>query len=169
MSGNVFSFGNRLASTSATSWYTASVLLGCGNHTNTSDSDILSCMRTKDANDFVNVSSEVQAIVTGSGSSLGVGPEYEGVTGAFGPTIDNITVFSNYTIRGQERQFIQRPILTGNNDDEGCLYAMRGVIPVGDEDALTTAIFTCPTYDTANVRLQAEVPTWRYRWFGESH
>ena len=164
MSGNVFSFGNRFTNTSALSWYTATTLVGCGNSTTSSDIDILACMRTKDANAFVKISSEVEGAVS---KEIGkAGAEYEGVTGPFGPTIDNVTIFENYTIRGQQRQFIQAPIITGNNDDEGCFFAEKGQIPDSYEDRLTEVIFTCPTYDTANARIDAALPVWKYRWFG---
>lgn len=167
MSGNVFAFGNRAPSTAALSWYAASSLLGCGNKTTTSDNDILGCMKSKSAADLVAIAPKVESAVAPIIGSVGAG--YEGVTGPFGPTIDNQTVFENYTIRGQQQDFIHAPLMTGTSDDEGCLFAETGLVPVKDEDVLTTAVFTCPTYLTAKNRLEAGVPTWKYRWFGQEY
>ena len=164
MSGNVLSFANRFANTSAAAWYTASNLVGCGNSSIATDADILSCMRSKDANEFIKISQEVVKLVSKSLDQTARG--YEGITGAFGPTNDEITVFSNYTDRAHNGHFIQRPILTGSNDDEACFFAMEGQIPVSDEDVFTAVIFTCPTYHTAQYRINAHIPAWKYRYFG---
>ena len=164
MSGNVFSFGNRLANTSADAWYATASIVGCGNATSTSNADILACMRTKDTAPLFNASLTAGLEVANDLSQIV--QLYIGVTGIFGPVIDGITVFANYTARSSAREFIQRPIITGSNDDEACYVAERGTFPSDVVGEITTNVWTCPTWRTAGVRVQAGVPAWQYRFFG---
>ena len=164
MSGNAFSFGNRYPNTSAEAWYTASTVLRCGNQTRSTDADIFSCMRTKSVAELLNATDVAGKYL---GTKLDpLAARFLNTIGPFGPTIDNVTVFQNYTARGKEKDFIKRPILAGTNDDEGCLFAERGDIPVSAEDEFTTVVFTCPTYHAVQSRVDAGVPSWKYRFFG---
>lgn len=163
MSGSALSFANRYANTSAAAWYSASSLLGCGD-SSSGDAQVLTCMRTKSSTELIKVTEQVEASLLKT-----LEPDaaaYFGVIGAFGPTIDDVTVFENYTVLGNSANFIQRPVLIGSADDEGCLYAETGTIPVSAQDELTAVVFTCPIYHTTHARIAARLPTWTYRYFG---
>lgn len=166
MSGTATSFGNRYKNTSEEAWYLTSSLLGCGNATTESASEVLTCMTRKSAQDVLNASKAIQAPFVATVSNP-LAKLYEGVIGTFGPTIDNIVVFENYTLLGEQGRFIQTPILTGSNDDEGCFFAQHGAIPVDWESIVTTLVFTCPVHFTAAIRARAGVPAWQYRYFGQ--
>lgn len=161
MSGNAFSLGANAPNVSAAIWDATAKAVGCKNSTN---SATLSCMLTIDSTEFIKIVPTVEKAVAPIVGQTAAA--YERSAGPYGPTADNITVFSNYTLRAQERKFIQLPILTGSNDDETCLFAERGAIPVSDEDILTTDLYTCPVLRSAQARLNADVPAWKYRFFG---
>ena len=164
MSGTVTSFGNHLVNTSEAGWYGVSTEAGCGNQTTASDEEILSCLRTKPVEQLFKISTAVNKKVISELSPQA--QVYAGITGAFGPTIDNKTVFENYTTLRDEGRFIHTPILTGNNNDEGCLYAQRGTIPLSEAAPLTEGVFTCPTYYNAKEHAVHNLTTWKYRYFG---
>lgn len=164
MSGNAFSFGNRFENTSATAWFLTSDLIGCGLPNTTSEAAIFACMKAKNATELLDFSVKAGDAVIKTLNQQA--QKYAGITGLFGPTIDNITVFENYTLRGKAGAFIQRPIITGSNDDEACLSAERGQTPYSEEDYVTMRVWTCPTYHTAQNRLRVGVPAWQYRYFG---
>ena len=143
------------AATAATSWYNASSKLGCGDASSDAAS-VLSCMRTKNYTDILSS-------LTPSGATGGVG---------FGPTVDDIVVFSDYANRSAAGNFIQRPLLIGNADYEAGLFKavanLEGAKPQSDEywDLFNLIGFTCPAAARANISIANGVPTWRYRWFG---
>jgi cholinesterase len=144
------------ASTAAKAWYNVSSTLGCGDASSDPDS-VLSCMRSKD---WQTVQS---GIPTGSG--------IEGVTGSFGPTIDETVVFSNYIARSAAVNFIQRPLMIGNNQNEAGLFKpileLEGVTyPEALWDYLEFIIYTCPIKYRSEASVSKSVPTWRYRYFG---
>jgi len=167
MSGSAISFGNRQPATAADAWSLTASRLGCGNATTTSASTILTCMRSQNATTLLAAS---LAIGPAFASTLNTTAArlYEGIIGPFGPTIDNVTVFDNYTQRAAARQFIPRPVLVGNSDAEACYFAEIGGIPAAEQDLITTIVFTCPAYHIARARAQAGVPAWQYRFFGSS-
>lgn len=165
MSGNVFSFGSHTPQTGALAWNTAATSLGCGNTTTTTADSVLACMRTQSTEALLRATE--QTLKTLATILPTTARAYLSVTGAFGPTIDNITVFENYTIRSEQKQFIQAPLLTGVNDAEGCFFAEQGQVPVSVINDLTTVVFTCPTYLTAQARVGARLPVWNYRFFGQ--
>lgn len=95
-------------------------------------------------------------------------PGLAGILGYFGPTVDVITAFSNYT----KRTPADVPILIGNNDYEAGLFRLqlasnRIVFPDYFWDGFNLQEFTCPAGLRANASLAANNPTWRYRYFGE--
>ena len=163
MSGSALSFANRYANTSANAWYTASSLLGCGN-SSSGDSQVLACMQKKSPAELISVTTKVEASLLKTLEPAAAA--YFGVIGAFGPTIDGVTVFENYTVLGKSADFIKQPVLTGSADDEGCLYAETGTIPASAQDELTAVVFTCPVYHTTHARAAAHLPTFQYRYFG---
>jgi len=156
-SGTAIGLGQIKPDQSASLWYNVSTKLGCGD-ASSDGASVLSCMRTK------NYTSILQALPSG------------GVTGTtgFGPTIDNVVVFSDYLNRSAAGNFIKKPMLVGNADNEAGLF--RAVAAVQGKssqysDAYWNAFnllgFVCPAAARANISVANGVPTWRYRWFGE--
>ncbi|RDW74761.1 carboxylic ester hydrolase-18 [Coleophoma cylindrospora] len=138
-------------SVSAAAWYNISDALGCGNAL-TDSVALLECMRN------VDVDSLLEAIPrTGLNA----------IVSAFGPTIDNALVFSDYS----KQTPANIPVLVGNNDYESGLFrtqlALSGTaFPDWVWNAYDLAGYTCPSGVRANASLLASNPTWRYRYFG---
>jgi cholinesterase len=156
-SGTALGLGQRTPEQSAASWYTVSAKLGCGG-ASSGGATVLSCMRTK------NYTSILQALPSG------------GITGGtgFGPTIDNVVVFSDYLNRSAAGNFIKRPMLVGNADNEAGLFRAVAAIQGNSSkfsdsywDSFNLLGFVCPAAARANISVANGVPTWRYRWFGE--
>ncbi|RAL67691.1 hypothetical protein DID88_008432 [Monilinia fructigena] len=138
----------------ALAWWNVTEALGCGG---SSSSNVTACMRTKNTTEVIN------AISTTSGS--------RGVLGSFGPTVDEIVVFSNYTERSLAGKFTKKPMLIGNTENEAGLFiatsSLQGLSYPDDAwKSLNLISFTCPAGYRANYSIQAQVPTWRYRYFG---
>lgn len=165
MSGTVDNFGRRYPETIAKAWYETSKLLGCGNLNTTDDANILSCIQSKPAADVLQASENATKVVGPTLSSLD--QVYVGITGLFGPTIDNKTVFANYTDRAAAGKIIRKPALIGSNIDEGCYFAQKGQIPISDEAMVTEAVFTCPGAWAALWRADLSIPVWKYSWEGK--
>ena len=139
------------------SWFNATQILGCGGES-AGIPATLACVRNKSTTDIL-------AATKGSGGLAAV-------LGNFVPTADNKVVFSNYTTRAAEGQFIKRPYFTGNNDYEAgqfkILAAEGGeILPAVLWAIFNLGGFTCPAATAANVRAAHDVPVWRYRYFGE--
>jgi carboxylesterase type B len=141
---------------SAAAWYNVAETIGCGNASSDRD-EVLASMRSKDWEtvlDAVPVSSGIDA-----------------VTGGFGPTIDEIVVFSNYPERAKTGNFTKRPLLIGSNDNEVGLFRVTfGLQNVTYSDATWNypqqQIFTCPIGERALASAANNYPVWRYRYFG---
>lgn len=151
-SGTTFSFDLPYPeSDSAAKWYNVTTTLGCGD-ASTDPTALLACMRN------VDMDSLMKAVpVTGVSALIS----------AFGPTVDNALVFSNYSQQPPARI----PVLLGNNDYEAGLFrtqlALTNItLPDSDWDSYNLAAFTCPTGLRANAGIAAHNPTWRYRYFG---
>ena len=91
---------------------------------------------------------------------------YCSITGLYGPTIDNKTVFSNYSDLAKAGKFIQKPVLTGSNIDETCLFSERGIIPIDMQAETTEEVFSCPINRVAQWRTEVGLKTWKYSWEG---
>ncbi len=156
-SGTVFSPQTQAPpAQSADAWYQVTEILGCGNAKSDPD-EVLASMRSKDWQTILN------AIPNSSG--------IEGVTGGFGPTIDEIVVFSNYTERAAAGNFTKRPLLIGSNDNEIGLFRVTfGLQNMTYPDAtwnyLQEQLFTCPIGLRALASANNHSPVWRYRYFG---
>lgn len=166
MSGSVDNFGRRYSNTTAAGWYETSKLLGCGTPNTTDNATILSCVRNKPASEVLHASENATKIVASMLSSEA--QVYIGITGLFGPTIDNKTVFANYTDRANEGQIARRPALIGENNDEGCFFAQKGQIPIPYEAVVTESVFVCPGAWAALWRANNSIPVWKYSWEGKS-
>jgi cholinesterase len=95
------------------------------------------------------------------------------ITG-FGPTIDDVVVFSDYLNRSSAGNFINQPMLVGNANYEAGLFravtALDGIAAQFPDiywDYFNLNIFVCPAAARVNISVAKGVPTWRYRWFGE--
>lgn len=157
-SGTVYTPGAQAdQSTSASRWYNVTAILGCGDATSDPDS-LIACMRSKDWQDI----QDAIPVSTGIAS----------VTGQFGPTIDNIIVFSDYVARSAAGNFIKRPLFLGSNNYEVGLFrpildAENVTFTEAQWDYLNFVIYTCPSGYRAEASAINAVPTWRYRYFGE--
>lgn len=93
------------------------------------------------------------------------------VTGNFGPTIDNKTVFYNYTELALAGSYIKKPTLTGNCNYEAGLFILIAAgagttLSQATWDAFDQNIFTCPAATSARYRADQNVSTWRYYYSG---
>lgn len=143
-------------SKSAAAWYNVTETLGCGNADSPPD-DVLSCMRTQNATD---ITAAIPQPAGGGGNA------------AFWPTIDERTVFSDYGNRSAEGRFIQVPMLIGNTDYEGGFHATFAALsgtpqPPAYWAGFSDQQFNCPASWRANASINAGIPTWRYRYFGD--
>lgn len=157
-SGSVISFGNRLPSSASTQWYNVAKKIGCGDNSTSAD-QVINCMRTNSNATMHNI---LEAAAPGSGLAS--------VLGNFGPTIDNKTVFSNYTDLAAAGQFTHVPALIGNNDFEAGLFILIAAgtglnLPLQQWEDFTEGEFGCPASTAAEFRHIAGVPVWRYRYF----
>lgn len=156
-SGTVFTPGTpATADAAAQSWYNLTATLGCGDASSDA-SAVSSCMKALDWQTVQN------GIVHGSGLSS--------VSGGFGPSVDEIVVFSDYPTRATEGNVTKRPLLIGSNDYEvglfKVLFGLEGVTyPEAEWQFLQLSIYTCPIGERALASVYNGVPTWRYRYFG---
>nr|POF18084.1 hypothetical protein CFP56_13495 [Quercus suber] len=158
-SGQANSFGNKDPVAQAQAWYTLSTAVGCGNTTTHTAGEVVACMK-----DSTKVTAD--ELIS---KSIGSGP-LSVILASFGPTVDNKTVFSNYTQLDIEGRFVKKPALVGNNDNEAgifiLIFGFFGITqPQAAWDALTQQIFTCPSNTAAYARRLHHVPIWRYRYF----
>lgn len=150
---NSFAAG-QTAEAVAANWYNVSSTVGCGGNT-TSPDTVLACMRTKPY-------TSILAAIPNTGGFIAE---------AFGPTIDQVVVFSDVLARGQAGNFAQLPMLLGSANNEAGLFiplqALAGnEYPQSVWDQFNLA-FTCPEATRANISVYNKVPTWRYRYFGD--
>lgn len=151
-SGTVESFTLPYAANeSAAFWYDVTTAVGCGN-SSTDPTTLLTCMRSVDVD-------TIMAAIPRSG--------VQAVQSAFGPTVDNITVFSDYS----NRTPASIPILLGNDNYESGLFRTEFAIEEGYTfpdsfwDMYELSGYTCTSSRRANYSLAAGNPTWRFRWF----
>lgn len=138
------------ANDSAAFWYDVTTAVGCGN-ASTDSTTLLACMRSVDAD-------SIMAAVPRSGINA--------AQSAFGPTVDESIVFSNYSNRTPARI----PVVVGNDNYESGLFrtefALFGeAFPDSTWDMYQLSGYTCPSSLRANYSIAANNPTWRYRWF----
>lgn len=158
-SGTINGFGTVTKSEANDAWFNITSSVGCGDASSNS-TDVLACMRTKTAAQILNaIPPTPPGSITGGLSD-------------FGPTVDNITVFSDYDARSAAGNFIKVPLLTGNCDYEAGLFATDAALAnVTYSPVFWTvfdlSVFTCPASERANISIAAGVPTWRYRYFGD--
>ncbi|KAJ6082854.1 hypothetical protein N7467_006989 [Penicillium canescens] len=86
----------------------------------------------------------------------------------FYPIVDNRTVFSDYAARARKGKVALLPTLAGINEHE-----FSAIVPLSQESVNETDIyenvqkaFNCPLQETVKMRLDRNVPTWRYLYRG---
>lgn len=135
------------------SWNTVASAVGCGND---DTDDQLNCMK---GIDFRTLEDAV------------INADVD-----FVPIQDGITFFSDVTDRSSQGNFLRVPLLVGNTNQEGDIFVVSaeqtglgfdipGVTELGSS-IVTKVVFSCPAGTTAEDRVNAGVPTWRYRYDG---
>ena len=158
-SGTADSFGPAPPNTAA-AWQSLSQTLGCGN---ISTAASIACVRSKPAASVLAASLQVPL------------QAYTSSLGAFVPTADNTTVFSNYTSLTSTSHFAPLPRLLGSNAQESGTFelseALLGLLPgPAFWEFFTLVIFTCPTSAAAAAFAQnqpSNQPVWRYLYEGD--
>lgn len=149
MESGAAGFGEALPADNGEGWYSVSGTVGCGTNTTNTSAEVFSCMQTKDVWDVLNAMGDY----------------------TFNPTADNITGFPDYPALSRAGKFAQLPIVTGNNNFEAGIYILVYALDNATYDynhweAHDNATFGCPAGARANVSASHNLPTWRYRWFG---
>ncbi|KAH8900887.1 alpha/beta-hydrolase [Thozetella sp. PMI_491] len=155
MSGAATGFKQLSQSSASDAWYSATNSLGCGrgdgNSANkTTPEKVLECMMSKSSKELASITPSAGS----SGSRTGL---------SFGPTVDDKTVFANYT----DRTPAKGPLLIGNTDFEaGFFRLLAPSLPEKLWPIFNQVTFVCPAGFRAAVSVLNGNPTWRYRWFG---
>ena len=136
----------------AGAWDVTAQAVGCGKSSMSVDT-VMNCMKKARWQDLLAASP--------SGRS----------TQSFWPTIDDKIIFENYTERSEIGEVAKVPLLIGNNDNESGLFEIDFLI-YNITDPLYGPHFdlvhiNCPAGQRANASIENNVPTWRYRWFGD--
>ena len=156
-SGTALSFTPNTPDFSKTSFLSAAEALGCKDD----DSSVVSCMRAVDTFALLNASAKVKPL-----------PSVALAQPVFHPTVDNITVFENYSALSAAGAFAKIPYLAGNNDNEDGFYHIAAAGQMINLTAEQWQLwdlegFTCATAVEAAARVKAGVPMYRYRYFGD--
>jgi hypothetical protein len=161
-SGTAFSFIPNNMSYAQSLFYNVSGTLGCGDST-ADDATVIACVRSKNVTAVLAAARIVPTL-----------PSPALAQAAFHPTVDNATVFSldDYTTLSQAGSFAKIPYLAGNGDYEAGFYrvgafAANRTLDPGQWELFNQRAFTCPTKYATDARVQAGVPTWRYRYMGD--
>lgn len=160
MSGTSLSFLPNTKEYSQSLWYNVSQTIGCGGP-NDDSAQVLSCIRAQDVSVILAAAAKVPPL-----------PTLATAQATFHPTIDNITVFSNYEQLSESGMFAKIPLLAGNGNQEDGWYRLAGWaarvnLTNSQWDLFTQRAFTCPSAHTTKYRVQYGVPTWRYRYSGD--
>lgn len=147
-SGTAAGLGTLSASAAVASWYNASAALGCGG-AQAGAQKVHDCMVSKSVQELVKY---LPAAVGGNSAA------------PFTPAVDDELVFANYT----GRKPAAAPMLVGNNDNEsGLLRLYAPGVPESAWEYVNNYTFTCPAGQRAEVGRHLDIPTWRYRYFGD--
>ncbi|KAF5856807.1 hypothetical protein ETB97_006698 [Aspergillus alliaceus] len=156
-SGTAESFPANSPELSAQHWKELTSLLGCNS------GDILRCMKKQNMTSLLNASGKIKP--PASSSAARTPP-------AFQPTVDNVTVLSDYQPLARAGKFARIPYLAGHNHNEAGFYmvsawAKGSLLPESEWQAFNKETFTCPTDDAVMARIRAGVPAWRFRYFAD--
>ncbi|KAL9010263.1 MAG: hypothetical protein Q9173_004782 [Seirophora scorigena] len=170
-SGNALSFGLNSNELALEHWYNISSLMGCGE-----EGDTLPCMR---AIENITAIEEATKKIEPPPSS-----NPARTSPIFQPTPDDVTVFDEYKSRYENGNFSRLvhpsltspptslPILMGHNNNEAGYYKIPAfsqgtVLPAYQWEQFNDGSFTCPIAFAAQTRASLDIPTWRYRYFGD--
>ncbi|OQD97082.1 hypothetical protein PENSOL_c013G00790 [Penicillium solitum] len=153
-SGTALSFTTNNRTTAAKQWYAVSVQLGCG-----SSGDVLPCMRKQNASAILAAASALKVPSTNSARK----------SPAFQPTVDNVTIFDNYTLLSQQGKFARIPYLVGHNSNEAgfykiASYAQGSKLTDKQWDDFNMQTFFCPSNLEAAHRSRQHTPVWRFQY-----
>jgi cholinesterase len=157
-SGTATSFSlNPPPTNNLAAWFNASAALGCGGPAVGIASSV-ACVRTKPFQALLAVTRVANPLAA--------------VTGNFGPTSDGKVVFSDYTRRGERGDFVRKPFFTGSNFNEAGLFKILAAAGNFSLTETQWALFNlhdfqCPAAMAARYRFRADVPVWRYLYFGD--
>jgi carboxylesterase type B len=159
-SGTSLSFNPNTVEYARKIWYNVTQTIGCGGPSD-DPATVLSCVQAADA-----------AVVLAAAAKVPPLPTMVLAQATFHPTIDNITVFSNYDALSQSGAFAKVPYLAGNADWEPgwyklSAYAAKVNLTEAQWELFQERAFTCPTGYSTSYRVQHHVPTWRYRYNGD--
>ncbi|KAF1989485.1 alpha/beta-hydrolase [Aulographum hederae CBS 113979] len=134
-------------------WFAVAGMVGCGGAEK--GVETVECMRRVD-------SSELQRAV----GNMSVGG---GLLTPFLPVPDGKTIFADGPAKSKAGDFIKKPMILGENNNElNLLYAFAKLSPGpllnGITSLASNAIFTCGIATTARDRVAGGVPAWRYRY-----
>jgi carboxylesterase type B len=149
-SGTAIGFGQQPADNATIAWFNLTSRLGCGGASDNHD-NVFQCMLGKPAGEVANA--VPVNFITDSDNSL-----------AYGPTVDNVLVFSDYS----KRVPAAAPLLIGHNDFEpGMFRLLAPDFPDEVWNFVQQKAFVCPSAIRSLQSLAFGNPTWRYRYFGE--
>ncbi|KAL8821173.1 MAG: hypothetical protein Q9223_000735 [Gallowayella weberi] len=154
-SGTALSFQPNTPNFTESSFLSAAATLGC------TGPEVVTCMRAQNFTAVLNASARVKPL-----------PSLALVQPVFHPTIDNITIFANYTALSSSGSFAAIPYLVGNTDKEDGFYRVSAftqnkTLTEQQWDLFSLEGFTCSSAHSAAARVDAGVPVWRYRYFGD--
>jgi carboxylesterase type B len=127
----------------AQAWYGGSQKLGCGDAS--ASEKTFDCMRSKS-------SEEIRSSISGGSTFI--------------PSADGKIVFSDYAARTAAGNFIQKPTLIGNTENESASFIRGNNIPAAARKGFDF-IFICPAGSVAKARTEKKIPTWRYSYAGD--
>ncbi|KAM0713998.1 hypothetical protein Q7P37_010962 [Cladosporium fusiforme] len=154
-SGTALSFVPNSVNYSRSIYNNVSVAVGCGN-----DTGSLACLRSKNVAEILAAARNVPALPTQALAQA-----------TFHPTVDNITVFEDYTALGLSGSFAKIPYLAGHGDYEAgfCrISAFNANVTLTPDqwDLYNQRAFVCPTKYANDFRVLHAVPTWRFLYKG---
>lgn len=175
-SGNALSFPLNAENLTTSNWYNVLAQLGGG-----SSGNATTCMREQKWTDIKTAAAKVSS-ASGGSPLRSVPPFY--------PSVDNVTVFSNYTALSDQGQFArlastkhlvehlklltdyQQPYLLGNNNHEQGCYVLPALakdvnVTTAEEDTFLLSSFTFANEFEASNRRAYNVPVWQFRYFGD--
>ncbi|KAH7069523.1 cholinesterase precursor [Paraphoma chrysanthemicola] len=160
MSGTSLSFLPNTKEYSQSLWYNVSQTIGCGGP-NDDSTQVLSCVRSRNTSVILAAAARVPPLPTQATAQA-----------TFHPTIDNITVFADYEQLSASGAFAKIPMLAGNAHHEDGWYRLAGYaarlnFTNAQWDLFAERAFTCPISYSTQYRVQYNVPTWRYRYYGD--